>query len=560
VSAPGGTGRLTGAVGAFRTTFRSRDLRRAQLAFLGAWTAEWAFTVALGVYAFRVGGAAAVGLVSLLRMLPSALVAPVLAPYADRFRRERVLVLVSAVRAVATAGTALLVAADGPPAAVYLLAIVSTLAATLYRPTHSALLPSLCRTPLELSGANVVRGMLDSLATLAGPLVAALLLGTSGVTAVLLVAAAASAWSAVLMLAVHADTVARAPRRVHPIADLVEGFHAIRVNRDLLLLLGLTASQAFTRGTLSVFSVVVALELVGSGESGVGTLNAAVGVGAVVGSVAASLLVGTRRLALWFGLGIALWGLPLSLVGVIATEPTTLALLAVVGLGNALVDVGLFTLMARLTSDAVMARVFGLLESLGALSVGAGAVLTPVAIDLFGLRGALVVLGLVCPVLVSAAWPRLRRLDNSLGGLDREVDLLRAVAMFAPLPLPVVEQLARGLEPVDVPAGTTVFTQGAEGDRFYLIEDGSAEVLGDGLRVTTLGPGDVFGEIALLRRVPRTATVRALTDLRLQSLTGDRFLPAVTGVPASAHSARAHVEEQLDRFSPAEDKSRPAEY
>jgi MFS family permease len=559
VSAPGPTGRLAGAVGAFRTTFRSPDLRRAQLAFLGAWTAEWAFTVALGVYAFRVGGAAAVGLVSLLRMLPSALVTPVLAPYADRWRRERVLVLVSAVRAAATAGTALLVAADGPPATVYLLAAASTLAGTLYRPTHSALLPSLCRTPLELAGANVVRGMVDSLATLAGPLVAALLLATSGVTAVLVFAAVASAWSGALMLAVHADTVARTPRRVRPIADLMDGLRAIRTNRDLLLLLGLAAAQAFTRGTLSVFSVVVALELVGTGESGVGTLNAAVGVGAVVGSVAASLLVGTRRLALWFGLGIALWGLPLSLVGVIATEPATLVLLAVVGLGNALVDVGLFTLMARLTSDAVMARVFGLLESVGALSVGAGAVLTPVAIDLLGLRGALVVLGLLCPVLVAASWPRLRRLDSSLVGLDQEVDLLRAVAMFAPLPLPVVEQLARGLEPVSVAAGRTVFAQNDEGDRFYVIEDGTVEVLGDGVPVTTLGPGEVFGEIALLRRVPRTATVRARTDLRLQSLTSERFLPAVTGVPASAHQAQAHVDEQLDRFSPGPDKSRPAE-
>ena len=106
-------------------------------------------------------------------------------------------------------------------------------------------------------------------------------------------------------------------------------------------------------------------------------------------------------------------------------------------------------------------------------------------------------------------------------------------------------------------AGTTVFSQGDVGDRFYLIEAGTAEVRGDGKPVATLGPGEVFGEIALLRRVPRTATVRARTDLQLQSLTSDRFLTAVTGVPASAHQARAHVEERLDRFSPAPDKSRP---
>jgi hypothetical protein len=442
------------------------------------------------------------------------------------------------------------VAADGSVAAVYALAALSTVAATLYRPAHSALLPSLCRTPYELAGANVVRGMLDSLATLVGPLVAAVLLSTSGVTAVLAVAAASSAWSAALMLAVRTETVPRSRRRMRPVADLVEGLRAVGGNRDLRLLFRVGFSQIFTRGALTVFSVVVALDLLGTGESGVGTLNAAVGVGAVVGSIAASLLVGTKRLARWFGLGVVLWGLPLSMVAVLASEPATLVLLPVIGLGNALVDIGLFTLIARLSSDTVMARVFGLLESNGALGFAAGAAVTPVVIDLLGLRGALVVVGLVGPVVTAASWPRLRRLDTAMVGLDEEVGLLRGVEMFAPLPLPIVEQLARGLEPVSVAAGTTVFAQDDAGDRFYVIVDGTVEVLGDGVPVATLGPGDVFGEIALLRRVPRTATVRASTDLQLQSLTGDRFLTAVTGVPASAHRARAHIDEQLDRFSP----------
>jgi MFS family permease len=551
------TGPLAAARGAFATTFRSRDLRRAQLAFFAAWAAEWAFTVALGVYAFRHGGAAAVGLVSVLRMLPSAVLAPVLTPYADRWPRERVLVVVSAVRAAATAGTAVLVAAEGSVAVVFALAAVSTVAATLYRPTHSALLPSLCRTPYELAGANVVRGMLDSLATLVGPLVAAVLLSISGVTAVLAAAAASSAWSAALMLPVHTDTVPRSGRRIRPLDDLVEGLRVVRGHRDMRLLFRLGMAQIFTRGALTVFSVVVALDLLETDASGVGALNAAVGAGAVVGSVAASLLVGTKRLAGWFGLGVVLWGLPLTLIGLLANEPTTLVLLAVIGIGNALVDVGLFTLMARLSSDTVMARVFGLLESNGALGFGAGAIVAPVVIDLLGLRGALVVVGLVGPVLTAASWRRLRRLDTTMVGLDQEVDLLRGVEMFAPLPLPVVEQLARGLEPVSVLAGKTVFAQNDDADRFYVIVVGTVEVLGDGVPVATLGPGEVFGEIALLRRVPRTATVRARTDLQLQSLTSDRFLPAVTGVPASAHQARAHIDEQLDRFSPTPDKSSP---
>src|ERR687894_278907 len=179
---------LGNAAGAFSSNARNPNLRRAQLSFLGAWTAEWAFTVGLGIVAYRDGGATAVGLVALLRMVPSAVLAPVLSPLADRGRRERVLILVSTLRAVATGAAAVVVGIGGPPEIVYALAVLSTIAATLFRPAHSALLPSLCRTGSELAGANVVRGMLDAAATLVGPLVAAALLHVAGVTVVFAVA------------------------------------------------------------------------------------------------------------------------------------------------------------------------------------------------------------------------------------------------------------------------------------------------------------------------------------------------------------------------------------
>ena len=201
--------------------------------------------------------------------------------------------------------------------------------------------------------------------------------------------------------------------------EVVDGVRALGSSRDLRLLVGLGAAQTFTRGTLSVFTVVVAIDLLGTGEAGVGALTAAIGAGAVVGSFAASLLVGTRRLARWFGVGIALWGLPVALIGVFPSEAPALLLLSGVGIGNALVDVGLFTLMARLASDAVLGRVFGLLESVVAVSVGIGSVATPLAIGLLGLRGALVALGLVCPVLVVLAWARLTGLDRTIVARDR---------------------------------------------------------------------------------------------------------------------------------------------
>ena len=558
-SSPAGTrgrlrSRLKVAAAAFASNAANSNLRRAQLSFFGAWTAEWAFTVGLGIIAYRDGGATAVGLIGLVRMVPAAVVVLVATPLADRGRRERILVLVSSLRAVATGAAGIIIALNGPVLIVYVFAVLSTMAATLYVPVHSALLPSLCRTGYELASANVVRGLLDSVATLAGPLLAAILLAFTDVAVVFAVASAASLAAAALLLQLRYDAPPRpaAPRKLNLVAEAAEGVRAIVRNRDLALLNGLAVAQTFTRGALTVFTVVVALNLLRTGEPGVGTLTAAVGAGAVIGSLIASLLVASRRLAQWFDIGIALWGLPIALIPLFPFQATALALLACVGVGNALVDVGLYTLMARLAPDEVLARSFGLQESVVSLTVGLGAVIASLLIDLTSVNIALVAVGAPCPVLAVAAWRRLRRLDRYIGVVDKEIELLHSVPMLQPLPLPAIEQLARGLEPVHVFAGQAVFRQGDPADRFYVIEKGRAEVIGDGRLVATLGSGEGFGEIGLLRRVPRTATVRAATDLELYALRCDRFLPVVTGYPLSAREAGTSVETMLGRFSPGQ--------
>jgi hypothetical protein len=328
---------------------------------------------------------------------------------------------------------------------------------------------------------------------------------------------------------------------------------AVVRNGDLALIVGLAAAQTFTRGALTVLTVVVAIDLLGTGEPGVGTLTAAVGAGAVLGSLAASLLVGTRRLGAWFALGVTLWGLPVALIGAFPSEAAALVLLACVGVGNALIDVGGFTLLGRTAPDDVLARVFGVLESLVALAMGTGAVVAALVVEQAGVRTALVAVGLLCPVAAAASWRRLRRMDRSIGVRDRDIDLLRSPAMLSVLPLPAVEHLARSLEPLTVPAGSVVFAQGDVGDRYYVIESGEAVVLGDGRALATLGPGEGFGEIALLRSTRRTATVRAVTDLRLRTLRSDHFLPAVLGYTPSAREAGTVVDAMLHRWSPHDD-------
>jgi Cyclic nucleotide-binding domain/Major Facilitator Superfamily len=538
--------------GALAQVAHSTTLRRAQLSFGVMWAGEWAVMVALGVVAFRDGGAAAVGVVTAVRMVPAALLAPFAATLADTVRRERVLAWIGLIRAATLGSAAALLAVGGPAGAVYCLAIVATVAQTLYRPAHSALLPALCASPQQLTSANVVRGMLDSLATLGGPLAAAVLLATSGPAAVFAACAGASLWAGLLVVALPYDPPPRGQRSPGTDARAVlQGFEAIAADRNLRLITGLTTAQTFTRGCLSVLSVVVAIDLLDTGEAGVGVLNAAVGAGAVLGSIVAFRLVRRGGLAMWFGLGVALWGAPLALLGAVPEPVVAIALLAVVGIGNALVDVGAFTLPARLADETVMARVFAGFEAILTLGVAAGALLTPLVIDLLGVRLALVAVGLVAPLAAGAGWAALRRLDARMQVRDADIELLQEVPMLSALPEATIEQLAAALEHAEIARGRAVFEQGEPGERFYIVEAGCADVLRDRRPVETLGRGDCFGEIALLRDCVRTATVRASaeTPLRVSVLPRNPFLTAVTGYPASATAGERVVTARLEALA-----------
>ena len=255
--------------------------------------------VALGVIAFREGGASAVGVVAFARMAPAFLLTPLGTALADRSASDQVLIWSSVIRGAATAAAALVLAADGPTVAVYALAILATAAFTVFRPAHSALLPALSATPLELTSANVVRGLVDSVSTFVGPLIAALLLGVGSPAAVFVATAALSVASGALLLRLSYEVPPRAApqplRRIMP--EMTEGFRALVRHRNAGLLFAVALAQTLTRGFLNVFLVVIALELLDTGDAGVGVLTAAVGAGAVAGSLAASVLVRGRRLA-----------------------------------------------------------------------------------------------------------------------------------------------------------------------------------------------------------------------------------------------------------------------
>jgi len=534
---------------------QSGPLRRAQASFGAMWASETAFMVGLAVVAFRDGGVVAVGVVTGARMAAAALLAPFLATVADRVRREHVLTGVGLVRAVTLATAAAVTAADGPAAVTYALAVVATIAQTLFRPAHSALLPALCTSPRQLTSANAARGMLDSLATLGGPAIAAVLLAVSGPAAVFGTCAAAALLAGLLVVALPYDAPPRTEAATR--VGMLQGFATIAADRGLTLITALGVVQTITRGALTVLAVVVAIDLLDTGDPGVGVLNAAVGAGGLLGSVAAFALVGRGGLAAWFGVGIALFGAPLAVVGLAPEQAAAIVLLGLVGVGNALIDVGGFTLLARLADETVLARMFAGFEAILTLGVAVGGLLTPLIVELLGIRPALVGIGLLAPLAVAASWPALRRLDGRMRVRDADIDVLRGARMLGVLPVATIEQLAGGLEHAAFAPRATVFRQGDPGEGFYIVESGRAEVVLEGRVVRTLARGDCFGEIALLHDRPRTATVRAAADeeLRAGVLRRGPFLTAVTGYPAAASAGEALAANRLEadagRLQPA---------
>jgi MFS family permease len=535
--------RLAEARTAFGGVLHNRALRRLELAWACLVVGAWAYGVAVVVYAYEQGGARAVGVVGLLRWGTAALASPFAAALGDRYDRRLVMVGSDLLRAGLTVVAAAAVFADWGPWLVYVLAALVSVAGTPFRPAEAAYTPVLTNTPEELSAANVVAAAIESVGIFIGPALGGLLLAATNTGTVFLATAVLVVVSAVLILGIRARGGERAPARSGEsvFGELLAGARTILGDRKVALLVGLFAAQTFVDGLLGVLIAVMALSFLDAGAAAVGWLNAASGIGGLVGAVLAGMMVGRGRLAGDFGLGVLLFGLPLALVPAWRNEGFALLLLGFIGVGNTLADVSGMTLLQRFAPEDVLARVFGILESVLLLTVGLGAIVAPVLVSTLGIRGALVVAGLLLPVLVIPTWPVLRRLDRGSDVPVRRLDRLRAIPFLAPLPEATLEQLARAVSVEQMQIGDEIVRQGGLGDRFYVIDSGSVEVLVDGRPSASLGPGDYFGEIALLRDVPRTATVQAREDGLLLTLTHDAFVPAVSGYSPSLASAEAVV-------------------
>ena len=546
----GGIGRrFKDSLSAFASVWRNANLRWLELAWTASIVGQYAFLVAVSVYAYGVGGEKAVGLVFLARLIPAALVAPFAGMLGDRYPRERVLLFTNVARIVLVGASAIGVFADADPLLVYALSIAATIATTPFRSSQAALTPSLARTPEELTAANAVASGIESVAVFAGPALAGILLAVAStgvvftITALLIVV---SALFLVLIQATHTERPARELAASTIAAERLAGFKVLGKHPSLRVMMLLLTAQTMIFGAVQVFIVVIALDLLDLGEGGVGYLNAAVGIGAFAGAVGALSLTGAKRLSPAFLAGIVLIGVPLIAVGVSQQVAVAVAALAVMGIGSSLVDVAGLTLVQRAVPDDVLARVFGVIQMLFLASMGIGAALVPALISWLGIETALIATGAFLPLLVVLLGATVARIDSTATAPEAsELRVLASVPIFAPLPGGSLEHLAARLVPLRVDAGTVIVREGDAGDRFYIVAEGEIEVSQYDHPVSELGAGGYFGEIALLRDVPRTATVTARSDAVLYALDRDDFLAAVTGHPQSAEAAETVMSARL---------------
>jgi MFS family permease len=519
-----------------RAILRNPALRRVQLAFLLFNTVEFGTWVAILLYAYEAIGPASVGVVAVVQLLPGAVFAPLIAGLADRFPRDRVLFYGYLAQLVTYGATWVGMALEASPAVVVLAATCAATTLAVTRPAQGSLIPSLARTPEELTAANGLSGAMEGTGMLIGPLIAAAILVVATPTAVFGAATAGCLIAAALVVRLPASRTPLAaddePDRSEPTnrGSVLDGLRLAARHGSTRIIVGILALRMVVIGALDVLFILLALEVFDIGESGAGLLNAALGLGVVVGGAMTFTFVGRQRLAPVLAIAALASGFALVIVGVVPSASTAAALIIVAGGGFAACDVVGRTILQRATPDVVLARVLGALEGVDFAGLALGSLLAPLVALVVGVQAAVIAAGLLLPAGIVLAWTGLLVIDRHALVPVRAIGLLREAEIFAPLPQPSLEWLARQTRWITVEPGQVLMAEGDRGDAYYVLETGALAVSQGGrpLRVCD-ARADGVGEIALLRDVPRTATVTARDVSVLLMIRRAEFLEIVAG-------------------------------
>ena len=524
------------------------QLRRVQAAFVAHNCGEYGSWLAMLVYAYAQGGVTESGIVATAMLIPAALFAPVLPVLTQRFALGTTLMAAYAAQALTCGAVAIALLADAPKLVVYGLLVGPAVAFVMTRPTQSALTPSLARTPEELTATNVVSGWIESASIFAAPALAGLLLAVGSEAVIFGLVGVTCLGGALLVAPLRGLGGAREEEPGDVEARSGGSLSFVRREPSARLLLMLLGAECIAIGALDILVVELAIGGLDLGADWAGYLTAAFGAGGILAVWATARLVGLPRLAPSLVASLGVWSLAFLGLAALPGAGGALVLLAVAGAARATFDVAGRTLLQRVARPDLLARVFGLLEGLQMAAFAVGSILAPLLVWIGGLPLAFGCLAAILPLFAIAAGRQLLDIDRHATVPVVEIALLRSMPLFAALPPPTLESLARALEPVSVPAGVDVIREGEDGDRFYVIADGELEIVRGGRIAATRGRGEGFGEIALMYDVPRTATVTTRTDSQLYALDRDTFLVAVTGHASSQRAAHGLADARLEEL------------
>ena len=526
---------------------------------------DWLYLVALLVLVYQSSSdPVLLGIVGAARVLPYVILSIPAGIVADRFDRRLILLVTDVARGLIMLGLAVLQASHGPLVAIVGLAILATCFSTFFGPTIGSYLPALVSDETQLGPANSAWSSLDNLAFVIGPAVGGLLIAIGGLTIAFLLNAASFAVIAVVLWRLPStgssgagdpaaaeaagpdSAAADAPTGGSPRADL-----PVRPLAGLALI---DVASGFAIGGIGILTVILATRQLGAGEDGTGYLNAAIGVGGLLGAIGSGLVVVRSRLAVPLVAGVVVFALGLFGLGWSTVLSVGFVMLVIASAGSLLVEVVSTTLLQRIVPPGARGRALGSIQTVGTLAYAGGAFALPILADRLGVGPVLagtavfvVVAGMVGAGLVGTAGVEAG--DREVAGIARRV---AGLPLFAGIPaFRVAATLGRG-STIDLPAGTEIIRQGDPADRFYVILSGSVDVSraerpgAPPARLRSLGPDDAFGELGLLTGARRSATVTAETPVRLLALDAPAFLDLVTAGPELAPRLLA-----LHRHNPA---------
>jgi MFS family permease len=565
--------------GTFRAALTHRDFRRLFVASAISQTGDWLYNVALLVYVYDATRSTTwVAAVSALRLLPFVLFSPLGGLIADAWPRRTVLVIADLLRAGIMGVLALATAGDSGPAVVALLAFLSTTFSSVYMPAVVGLVPDVVGES-DLAAANGLTSLVENLATLVGPAIGAALLVVTSPSAAFAFNAGSFLLSAVITATMSTrgvpsrrahktdleDTdlenvgeVERERRRSAParlVTRLGQGAQALFSSSTARALGGCMFGSNYIYGLQTVVFVLVADEVLDIGTDAVTIMYVALGVGGLIGAPLTRSAASSARLGLIVGAGLLLLSVPMAMLAYVNSTAVAFGLVLMTGVGTVLVEVLALTLLQRTVPRDIIGRVWGILDVfvVGSILIG-GFVVAP-AVDWLGLEAALVLLPLLLPVVAITWVSGLMRADREsaiqLERLAPVIMRIEHIPIFAGAPRAVIEQLARVATQELVPPFYDVVVQGEPAEHFYVVAEGELAVLreaesgGEPTRLSVLVPGDYFGEIGLLHEVPRTATVRSLSDATLYRISGTDFLSAVNEAPTLGASVTEGVVRRL---------------